>query len=175
MFLSQRIYIFFTFHTYFQISPQKRHNSSRSHHLWIEMLISPSAGYQWRAKDVCHSVCLARTTKGTIAPTIVEWLTVPACLKTEEGPGTWGFQFQNLESPRETEMSGPPEVTTTLNSCVAGNLWEQRESVATVDWTRNEHLGEGRLITWHEEMIWTKKTYSLGTLLWEQGKNASVD
>lgn len=69
--------------------------------------------------------------------------------------GREAFSFKTWKVPgRQGRVSRPPEVTTTPESCQPGFLWQPPlKDLATADWTRNKHLGEGWLVTWHEEMI----------------------
>lgn len=174
MFLSQRINIVLTFHTYFQISPQKSHNNFYSHHQWIQILISPYSGYHWHAEDVCNSSCTSRTSKRTIPPTTVEWLTVPVCRELRRVVGHETFCFKTWKVPGQLGWVVLPTQPLTARIFMRAPKVPV-QSFAIADWTRSGCLGEETRITWHEEMIWAPKIVSFGNLLWEHEKDFSLD
>lgn len=110
-----------------------------------------------------HSVCSSRTPQGIAPPTATGWLTVPF---VQNWGGSWNVRFSVLKPGKSQAHRISRSSYTTRDSHAARIVRRTAHapvlSVVTADWPSSEHLGQGWLITGHEEMVWANHISSLG-------------
>ena len=101
-----------------------------------------------------HSVCSSRTPQGIAPPTATGWLTVPF---VQNWGGSWNVRFSVLKPGKSQAHRISRSSYTTRDSHAARIVRRTAHapvlSVVTADWPSSEHLGQGWLITGHEEMV----------------------